>query len=131
MAITINQQPTVPNMANSNLLFAISSTEVAEPQFQFILDIYESGSTTLIQRVKQQPNPSGYGVFDIGNIIPTLLESDNVWTAAPFATSDQSNKDFIIKFGEEYGTSTSSSVTLYALNSAFSHFLDLMIFELI
>ncbi len=113
MAISINQQPTSPNMGNSNLIFAVGSTEFDEPQFQFILDIYESGSATLVQRIKQQPNPSGGGFFDIGNIIPTLLESDNVWTASPFATSSESNKDFIIKFGEEYGTSTSSSVVVY------------------
>ena len=113
MAISINQQPTSPNMGNSNLIFSVGSTEFDEPQFQFILDIYESGSATRIQRIKQQPNPSGGGFFDLGNIIPTLLESDNVWTASPFATSSESNKDFIIKFGEEYGTSTSSSVTLY------------------
>lgn len=113
MAISINQQPTSPNMGNSNLIFAVGSTEFDEPQFQFILDIYESGSATLVQRIKQQPNPAGGGFFDIGNIIPTLLESDNVWTASPFATSSESNKDFIIKFGEEYGTSTSSSVVVY------------------
>jgi len=113
MAISINQEPTSPNMGNSNLIFGVGSTQYSSPQFQFVLDIYESGSATRIQRIKQQPNPSGGGFFDLGNIIPTLLESDNVWTASPFATSSESNKDFIIKFGEEYGTSTSSSVTLY------------------
>ena len=113
MAISINQQPTNPNMGNNNLVFSVGSTQYTQPQFQFILDIYESGSATKIQRIKQQPNPSGGGFFDLGNIIPTLLESDNVWTASPFATSSQSNKDFIIKFGEEYGTSTSSSLTVY------------------
>lgn len=114
MAITINQEPTSPNMGNSNLIFAVGSTQYNQPQFQFVVDIFESGSSTRIQRVKQQPNPSGGGFFDLGNIIPTQLESDNIWTAAaPFATSSECNKDFIIKFGEEYGTSTSSSVVLY------------------
>jgi len=99
MAISINQQPTSPNMGNSNLIFSVGSTEFDEPQFQFVLDIYESGSATRVQRIKQQPNPSGGGFFDLGNIIPTLLESDNIWAAAsPFATSSESNKDFIIKF---------------------------------
>ena len=114
MAITINQEPTSPNMGNSNLIFAVGSTQYNQPQFQFVVDIFESGSATLIQRVKQQPNPSGGGFFDLGNIIPTQLESDDIWTASsPFATSSESNKDFVIKFGEEYGTSTSSSVVLY------------------
>lgn len=113
MAITIRQEPTVPNMANANLLWEVTSNQVNQAQFQYILDIYESGSATLLQRLKQQPNPSSKGVFDLGTILPTYLESDNVWTAASFAISPNSNKDFIIKFGEEYGTSPSSSVTVY------------------
>ena len=113
MAITIHQEPTVPNMANANLLWLVTSTQVTQPQFQFVCDIYESGSATLLQRVKQQPNPNSKGVFDLGNILPTYLESDNVWKASPFATSSNCNIDFIVKFGEEYGTSPSSSVILY------------------
>ena len=113
MAITIRQEPTVPNMANANLLWEVTSNQVNQAQFQYVLDIYESGSATLLQRIKQQPNPSSKGVFDLGTILPTYLESDNVWTAAPFSLSTECNKDFIIKFGEEYGTSPSSSVTLY------------------
>jgi len=113
MAITINQQPTSPGMANSNLVWTVSSNAITSPQFQFVCDIYQSGSATRLQRLKQQPNPTGYGVFDLGNIIPTYLESDNVWTIAEFATSPNSNKDFIVKFGEEYGTSPSSSITIY------------------
>ena len=113
MAIIIRQEPTSPNMANSNLLWVVTSGLTGNPQYQYVLDVYESGSATRIQRIKQQPNPGNKGIFDLGTILPTQLESDNVWTAAPFATSPNSNKDFIIKFGEEYGTSTSSSVTLY------------------
>jgi len=117
MAVTINQQPTSPNMANADLLWSVSSTVSTQPQFQFICDVYESGSAftaaNLLQRVKQQPNPSGYGVFNLGQILTTYVESDNVWEAAPFATSSNCNKDFVVLFGEEYGTSVSSSITIY------------------
>ena len=113
MAITISQQPTSPNMVNNDLLWTITSTAISQPQFQFICDIYQSGSVTRLQRVKQQPNPSGYGVFNLGQILGTYLEPDDVWKTTEFATSPESNKDFIIKFGEEYGTSTSSSVVTY------------------
>lgn len=113
MAITIQQQPTLPNMGNAHLLWVVTSNSSSEAQFQYVADVYVSGSSTRVQRVKQQPNPSAKGVFDLGTIIPTSLDSDNVWKAAPFATSSESNKDFIVKFGEEYGTSASSSVVLY------------------
>lgn len=117
MAITINQQPTLPNMANADLLWSVSSNVSTNPQFQYIVDIYESGSAytaaNRLQRVKQQPNPSGYGVFNLGQIISTYVESDNVWKARPFELSDGCNKDFVLLFGEEYGTSTSSSIRTY------------------
>jgi len=111
--IAIQQEPTSPGMANSDVLFTVVSTVSSQPQYQFVLDIYESGSSTLIQRIKQQPNPNAKGVFNIGQILSSYIESDNVWKTQKFATSSLANKDFVIKFGEEYGTSLSSSVLLY------------------
>ena len=113
MAITIQQQPTSPNMGNAHLLWVVTSNSSSEAQYQFVADVYVSGSSTRVQRIKQQPNPDSKGVFDLGTIIPTSLDSDNVWKAAPFSLSTECNKDFIVKFGEEYGTSVSSSVVLY------------------
>ena len=115
MAITINQQPTSPNMANNTLVFSVNSGYVAQPQFQYVCDIKDA-SNNLIQRIKQQPNPTGYGVFDIGQIL-----TNNVGPADPYwkIQSAQENagrgcgKDFKVYFGEEYGTSVSSSVVLY------------------
>ena len=113
MSITLRQQPTTPNMANADLLWEVSSNQISQPQYQFVVDVFESGSATLIQRVKQQPNPSGYGVFNLRQILSYQLESDGVWKTLGFSTSSFCNKDFIVKFGEEYGTSVSSSVYLY------------------
>jgi len=113
MAITIRQQPTSPNMANSDLLWEVSSNQISQPQFQYVVDVFESGSSTLIQRVKQQANPSGYGVFNMRQILSYQMDSDNIWKTDVFTTSSECNKSFIVKFGEEYGTSVSSSVTLY------------------
>jgi hypothetical protein len=112
MAITINQQPTSPGMANSDLLFSVTGNS-SQPQYQFVCDVYISGSATRVQRIKQQPNPSGNGVFNVGQIIHSYLESDNTWKTSKFATADEVAKRFRVLFGEEYGTSLSSSVTLY------------------
>lgn len=113
MAITIQQQPTSPGMANSDIVFTIQSTVPSQPQFQYVMDIYESGSATRLQRIKQQPNPNTKGVFNVGQILKSYLASDEVWKVAGFSTSSNANKDFVILFGEEYGTSLSSSITLY------------------
>jgi hypothetical protein len=115
MAITINQDPTSPNMANNTLVFSVSSTQVAQPQFQYVADVRNEAGT-LIQRVKQQPNPTGYGVFDLSQIIKfNVGPADGVWktTVAQDNSGRGCSKDFKIYFGEEYGTSASSSVTSY------------------
>lgn len=113
MAITISQQPTSPGMTNSDYLFEVSSNQATQPQFQFIADLTLSGSSTVLQRVKQQPNPSSFGVFNFGQIVASYLESDNLFKTARFATASQAGKRFQVKFGEEYGTSLSSSVNIY------------------
>ncbi len=113
MALSLQQFPTSPNMVNNNLVYLCTSTQVTQPQFQFVVDIKDE-SNTLIQRIKQQPNPSAKGVFDIGNIMPTQLgPTDEAWKTTTPQANSFSGGDFNIFFGEEYGTSTSSSVTLY------------------
>lgn len=113
MAITIRQSPTQPNMANNNLVYAVTSNSSSAAQYQFVADLTYSGSNTVLQRIKQQPNPNNAGVFDMGSIITNYLGSDNNWKTAVFATSSQASKRFQVKFGEQYGTSASSSVILY------------------
>jgi hypothetical protein len=113
MAITIRQSPTQPNMVNNNLIYAVTSNSSSAPQFQFVVDLTLDGSNTVLQRIKQQPNPNNAGVFDMGSIISNYLDSDNNWKAAPFSTASQAAKRFDVKFGEQYGTSASSSVILY------------------
>ena len=111
MAVVIRQEPTTPNMANSNLVFVATSISSSQPQYQFVVDIKDKDNT-LIQRVKQQPNPSNKGVFDLGNLIPTQVgPTDRVWDIDEATSNTACGKDFRIYFGEEYGTSTSSSVT--------------------
>ncbi len=114
MAITLHQQPTSPNMANNNLLFTITSNSASAPQYQYVCDLTLSGSNTVLQRIKQQPNPFGNGIFDLGQIVSNYLDNDNVWKAAPFATASQAGRRFSVKFGEEYSTSVSSSIVLYS-----------------
>ena len=113
MSVTIQQIPTSPSIANSNIVYTCTSTQVTEPQFQFVVDI-KNENNVLIQRVKQQPNPSSKGVFDFGQILPGVLgPTDRIWDTAVVAANTASGKDFNIAFGEEFSTSTSSSVTLY------------------
>lgn len=138
MAITIQQSPTYVNIANNNLVYVVTSTEISQPQYQFVLDIKDVNGT-LIQRLKQQPNPSSKGVFDIGQIIANQFGEgyEYIHQSASLITNDYrasgsipttyyqypslnggAVKQFNVLFGEEYGTSTTSTSSLYDGNGS-------------
>jgi hypothetical protein len=112
MSVSITQQPTSPNVANTKLLYVVSSSLTSNPQYKYVADVFLSGSSTRLDRLKTIPNPTGNGIFDISVEVINNLDYDNNWkTTSTLSTG--SSKIFIVKFGEEYGTSPSSSVTIY------------------
>lgn len=121
MAQTILQQPTTPNGTLANLIYVVSSTNSTEPQFRYIADVYYSGSVDRLTRLKFFPNQDNSGVVDLGKVLNDYLnpELDEVWKNGHTTESynPNGNKDFEVKFGEEYGTSLSSSITVYESQS--------------
>jgi hypothetical protein len=112
MSVSITQQPTSPNVANTKLLYVVSSSLTSNPQYKYVADVFLSGSSTRLDRLKTIPNPTGGGIFDISVEVINNLDYDNNWKATSTLNTG-SSKIFIVKFGEEYGTSPSSSVTIY------------------
>ncbi len=111
---SFSQQPFNINGTYTNLLYVANSVSSSQPQFQYVLDIYDSGSNDLLSRIKQYPNPSDVAVFDTSRIMNDYLEYPTSFTLNNQTnTSNTQVKTFIVKVGEEYGTSPSSSVTLY------------------
>lgn len=117
MAITINQAPTYPNAVYTNLVYAVSSDLVNNPQFQYVMDIREgNGAGPVLSRIRQYPNPAGVAIFDPSRIIRDYLEYDTSFDKTGYWYPQDTEVDmgrFTIEFGEEYGTSPSSSVVLY------------------
>ena len=123
MSYTIKSQPTTPNCTYTNLVYNVSSSNATEPQFNYIMDVYVSGSSTRLARIRQFPNPSLEAVFDPSRIFndnidydpSNLLEADIVENPTlPAGAPTAKGKHFSVEFGEEYGTSPSSSLTVSA-----------------
>ena len=65
MAVSITQQPTSPNAAYTSLLYVVSgSGTTTNPQYSYVMDIYESGSAVRLNRYTQIPNPEGVATFN-------------------------------------------------------------------
>ena len=116
MAITILGQPTSPNATDTKLVYSLSSTNVTNPQFQFVTDIY-SGSTKLT-RLFTYPNPAGSGIVEVSNILADNLEYDNDWQIFTSTLADSSFKDFKLAFSESFGSSISSSTNVQSGNAS-------------
>ena len=108
-----------PNVAYTKIGYPISSSYVsldtAPDQYQVILDIYESGSSDLIKRINSKP-PSDmtYGfVVDPSKVFQGELDFDNNWKITGSVDPVNAVKTFELKAGEIYGTSPSSSLTIY------------------
>ena len=123
MAVSFSTQvPTTPNAAYTRLGTMVESTDVSLPQYQYIMDVYESGSSDYIARLTQTPSAynMSQAIFDPSRIFQGELGFDNNWKVTGSIQPVNSLKTFELKIGEQYGTSPSSSVTVYPNQASMS-----------
>ena len=112
MSLQLIQEPTNHNAAYTRLLYTVSgSIYTDQPQYQYVCDVY-SGSI-LLKRMTQPVNPAGTSTFDVARIVQGALSVDYNWKTSSITEMYSSSKTFRVKLGEQFGTSISSSVTVY------------------
>jgi len=120
-------QPTTPNAAYTRLGTMVASNDTTAPQYQYVMDVYESGSSEYIVRmvqtpddITQSPSDTDRVIFDPSRIFQGELDFDNNWKVTGSIQPVNSVKTFELKIGEQYGTSTSSSITVYPNQASMS-----------
>lgn len=112
MAITINKQPTGTITAYNDMIYIAGSNKTAEDNFSFIGDVYIDG--VKVERMKVPPHPTlGVGVFNPSRIAESYVSKDFDLTLTNIGRCANSINLITMKFGEEYGL-TSSGTTVYA-----------------
>lgn len=111
MAITVYNTPASYAPAYNQMIFTLSSTNVTQPNFRYIADIYVNGSSdyTRLEVGKNPTNSSG--VFDISGIVQNYLSRDAEDNTTTFKQCENSIVSYEVKFGEQYGPS--SGITNY------------------
>lgn len=113
MAVSFVQQPTNPNGTQATIVYSIANLSLSD-QAKYICDVKADGSATTLVRIKQPSNENNFGVFELSDVLHDYTDWDEVWQTETIVTSSNNNtRTFSIEFGEEYGTSPSSSVTQY------------------
>ena len=133
MALTIYNTPVTYAPAYNQMIFTLSSTNVAQSNFRYIADIYVNGSSeyTRLEVGKNPTNSSG--VFDISGIVQNFLTRDAEDNTTTFKQCGNSIASYNVQFGEQYGPSSGitnytnlTSSSGYAFNGVFdaNSFLD-------
>ncbi len=133
--ITILQAPNKFQPAYNPINYVVSSDKTAEDNFSFVADIYITGvSNPSYVRIKQAIDPvAGFGVFDIHRIVENFLSHD-IGTGVGWQRNTNSFAEYQVKFGEEFGLSTSgttvySNLTLGSVNYAYNAVFDFLGFQ--
>ena len=107
MAINILANPKDFAPVYNKMEYLIESTNVAEPNYAYLVDIYINGSATKTVRLRVPVRPSdNYGKVDIHRVLESALTS-NVGSPTGVAgtySAANSSLSYIVEFGEEYGT---------------------------
>ena len=110
MAVSFISTPTTPNGTQATIVYSLTGLSL-EPQAKYICDVKDETGTTQLVRIKQPSNENNFGVFEISDVLHDYTDWDEVWTTPTIVSSSNDNtKTFSIEFGEEYGTSPSSSL---------------------
>ena len=107
MAINILANPKDFAPVYNKMEYLIESTNSGEPNYAYLVDIYINGSGTKTVRLRIPVRPSGqYGKVDIHRVLESALTSDvgNPLGIAGTYEAPNSSLSYIVKFGEEYGT---------------------------
>ena len=112
MAVQFIQRPTDPNGTQATIVYSLTNLSLL-PQAKYICDVKATGSNETLVRIKQPSNASNFGVFELSDVLHDYTDWDEVWTTPTIVSSSNNNtRSFSIEFGQEFGTSPSSSLTI-------------------
>lgn len=105
MAINILANPKTFAPVYNKMEYLIESTNVAEPNYAYLVDIYINGSGTKTVRLRIPVRPlDSKGKVDIHRVLESALTSNvgsPTGTAGTYNASD-SSLSYVVEFGEEY-----------------------------
>jgi hypothetical protein len=109
MAITIIQAPSPLQPAYNELNYLVTSSNKAQTNFRYVCDIYINN--VYADRLTAPPHPTyGTATFNTARIIENYVNRDIDLTTYGFGTNDNSYINYVLKFGESYGSLSTGSV---------------------
>lgn len=104
MAITVRQQPASLFPAYNDAVYIVTSTNVAQPNFKFVADIYVN--SVKVDRMLIPPHPTELsGKVNVSPLLESRVSVDINLSDNRILPNTNSNVQYEVKFGEAYGSS--------------------------
>ena len=130
MAVTIVNTPSDYVPVNNNVIWTGTSTNSAQPQFKYLVDIVIGATTVYRYKIKPEPGAVGLLVVDVSRTLRNYL-SKNLYPLTSIAGIEKGTQSYLeydIEIGEEYevaGVLTqfppTATATHYVFNAALSY----------
>lgn len=109
MAVTIQQEQSIFKPVYNEDFFVVTSNKYTEPNFQYVCDVYVNGN--YVTRTKTFPHPTNFsGLFSPKRIVEDYVSKDFDLATNNWTKNTNSYCYYQLKFGEEYGASSSGTV---------------------
>jgi hypothetical protein len=109
MALTVLQTPIQYTPVYNDINYVLSSTQTAQPNFNYIFDVIINGVTVSRHRIPARPD-NGYGLFNAKRIAENYVTQNFFYNNITVGAASSSILKINITYGEEYGT----TLTYYA-----------------
>jgi hypothetical protein len=113
MSVTIERQPEDFQPVFNQNRWIVESNNIAQPNFEYICDVYVNAGSTYIARLKRFPDSDGYGDFDLSRVLADYV---SVTLAASndngFNLHRSHYVNYVLKFGEIYNGTTYTNLTV-------------------
>jgi len=114
MAITITQEPTPTLLGTADQIVYVvtEDTNTSQPKFRYICQVIRNSVT--VATLKQLPNGSDSGVFNVARILQSYVSQDhNKHAIGSMTTAPNSMDAFTLKFFYEYAATANDEPTQY------------------
>ena len=104
MAITVRQQPANLFPAYNDAVYIVTSSNVAQTNFKFVVDVYVGG--TKVDRMLIPPHPTELsGKANVSPLLESRVSTDINLSDNRILSNNNSYVEYELKFGEAYGSS--------------------------
>jgi hypothetical protein len=115
--VSVQHRPYVWNPSYTDLVWQCLSDKTPQLDMKYVFDVYVNGQ--FVNRIKQRPNPAGYGLINLGQYAAGYLDPSVGLLEDPqnsnyqWGTGSTIGGEIYVLAGEEYRGATGGVLTIY------------------